>query len=86
MNFAPFLKKYGVTAASVFGSYARGDATINSDLDLLVTYAAKTTFFKVVDLQDELESVTGNKVDLVSAKHIKPRLAARIESDLVKIL
>lgn len=80
------LKKYGVVSASVFGSYARGEAGPNSDLDLLVTYGPNTTLFKVIDLQNELETVTGNHVDLVSAKYIKPRLATRIKSDLVTII
>ena len=80
------LKRYGVTSASVFGSYARGDATANSDLDLLVTYAPKTTLFKVIDLQDELEAAAGSRVDLVSAKYITPRLATRIKPDLMKII
>jgi predicted nucleotidyltransferase len=80
------LKKYGVISASVFGSYARGSARMDSDLDLLVTYAPHTSLFKVIDLQDELESATGNRVDLVSKKYVKPRLARSIEHDLVSIL
>jgi uncharacterized protein len=80
------LTRYGVTSADVFGSYARGEAHSDSDLDLLVTYAPKTTLFKIIDLQDELEAVTGNRVDLVSAKYIRPALAKRIKPDLVKIL
>ena len=80
------LNKYRIVSADVFGSYARGDTRADSDLDLLVTYAPKTTLFEVIDLQDELEAATGKKVDLVSAKYIKPRLAANIEADLVKIL
>lgn len=80
------LKKYRVMSASVFGSRARGEANKDSDLDLLVTYSPGTNLFKVIDLQDELEEATGNHVDLVSAKYIKPRLASRIKSDLVEIL
>ena len=80
------LKKYGIVSADIFGSYARGEAGPDSDLDLLVTYAPKTSLFKVIDLQDELEAAIGNKVELVSAKYIKPRLATRIKPDLVKII
>lgn len=80
------LSKYGVVSAEVFGSYARGEAQHDSDLDLLVTYPPKMTLFKVIDLQDELQTATGNRVDLVSAKYIKPRLAARIKPDLITIL
>jgi len=69
----------------LFGSYARGDASPDSDLDILVTYGPGTNLFKVIDLQDELEAVTGSRIDLVSAKFIKPRLASRIKQDLVSI-
>ena len=80
------LAKYGVVSAGVFGSYARGEGQKNSDLDLLVTYPPKMTLFKVIDLHEELEKATGSRVDLVSAKYIKPRLASRIKSDLVTIV
>jgi predicted nucleotidyltransferase len=79
------LTEYGVVSASIFGSYARGEATENSDLDLLVTYKDGTSLFDVLKLNDQLESVTGKRVDLVSKKFIKPRLAKRIQKDLVKL-
>lgn len=76
------LSAYGVTKVSVFGSFARGEARANSDLDLLVTYKPGTSLFDVIDLQDELEGALGRKVDLVSEKYIRPRLAKRIKEDL----
>jgi len=79
------LKNSGVTSAKVFGSYARGDAKAHSDLDLLVTYGQGTSLFDVIGLQQQLEAATGTQVDLVSAKFIKPRLAKRIEADLVTL-
>lgn len=80
------LVEYGVTSASVFGSYARGDVRNGSDLDLLVSYSPGTSLLRVLALQDELEAVAGCQVDLVSAKFIHPRLAARIKHDLVPVL
>ena len=76
------LKSYGVTKVSVFGSFARGDADPESDLDLLVSYKPGTSLFDVIDLQDELERTLGRKVDLVSEKYIQPRLAKRIKKDI----
>ena len=42
-----FAEKYNVSEIGVFGSYARGEATEKSDLDLLVSYKEKTNFFEI---------------------------------------
>ena len=76
------LRAYGVTRVSVFGSFARGEATKDSDLDLLVSYKPGTNLFDVIDLQNELEQALGRRVDLVSEKFLRPRLARRIKSEL----
>lgn len=76
------LNHYGVTDVSVFGSFSRGDASPDSDLDLLVTYKPEMSLFDVLALQDELEEIFGRKVDLISRKYLSARLAKRIESEL----
>lgn len=76
------LDRYGVTDVSVFGSFSRGDANVNSDLDLLVTYKPGSSLFDVLALQDELEGVFGRKVDLISRKYLSTRLAKRIGGEL----
>jgi hypothetical protein len=80
------LKGHGVTSASVFGSYARGEAGPRSDLDLLVSHVPGTNLLQVLALQDELEAAAGCRVDLVSEKFIRPQLAASIKADLTRIL
>jgi predicted nucleotidyltransferase len=81
-QLSALLSRYGVTNAAVFGSFARGDATPDSDLDLLVTYRSGTTLFDVFSLQDELEQTLGRKVDLISDRRISKRLERRIQRDL----
>jgi len=81
-QIARVLRTYGISRAAFFGSYARGEATSKSDLDVLVTYPLGTTLFDVMRLQDEIERVSGRKVDLVSQKHLSPRLERRIKADL----
>lgn len=70
------LSKYKVVEASVFGSFARGDAGVTSDIDILVTYDADVSLFDHFDLKDELEKTSGRHVDVVSdrslSRHIKP--------------
>ncbi len=81
-KIADILSQYGITDAELFGSFARGDAGPESDIDLLVTYKPGTNLFDVFDLQDALEKASGRKVDLVSKKYISQRLAVRIKDDL----
>ena len=81
-RLAAVLRKHGVIDASIFGSFARGDARPESDLDLLVSYKPGTTLFDAIGLQEVLEKESGRKVDLVSKKYLSPRLAKRIETDI----
>ncbi len=79
---ANILRAHGVVKAALFGSYARGEAGPRSDIDLLVGFPEGTTLFDVVNIQDDLERALGCKVDLVSQRHLSPRLEKRIEPDL----
>jgi predicted nucleotidyltransferase len=75
-----------VTSASVFGSYARGEATSDSDLDLLVDYAAKATLFDHLALRAELEDRTCRPVDVVSRRALSKYRLPHVERDQVSIL
>ncbi len=78
------LRKHGAVSASVFGSYARGEARPDSDLDLLVTLEAGRSLFDLGGLQFELEEATKHGVDVATKLH--PRFEPYITPDLVKIL
>lgn len=76
------LNRYGVDDVVVFGSFARGEANSHSDLDLLVTYPKNMNLVDSMELQDELEAITGRKVDLISKKYLSKRLAKRIQAEI----
>ena len=78
------LKKHGVVSASVFGSYARGEARPDSDLDLLVKLEPGRSLFDLGGLQFELEEATKHSVDVATKLH--PRFEPYITPDLVEIL
>ncbi len=82
----PILKKYGVKKAGLFGSFARGEARNDSDIDLLIEFSDEKMAYKIVDLHIELEEVFKRKVDLVSYKWIDPHLSQRILADEVRII
>jgi predicted nucleotidyltransferase len=74
----PVLKKYGILRASLFGSAVRGEMNESSDIDMLVELPQNVHGYDYValkvDLQEELESILGKKVDVVEYDLIKPAL------------
>lgn len=66
---------------AIFGSYALDTATENSDIDILVSFNAPIGI-EFIDLADELEAITGKKIDLVTREALKPRQLAYIEKRL----
>ena len=81
----PVLKRYNIKKAAVFGSFARGDAKENSDIDLLVKYKEGTSLFDVVRLQNDLETVLGRKVDLVSYDFIDKYIKERVLKESISL-
>ena len=62
------MKNNNIVSISLFGSYAKGNANANSDIDLFVDVDNGFSLFDLADLQIELESALGKKVDLVTKK------------------
>lgn len=82
----PILARYGVVRAGVFGSYARGDETSQSDLDLLVEFPAGASLLDLVGLELELREELGVRVDADTYRAIHPLLRERILEDEIRIL
>jgi uncharacterized protein len=57
---------YGAFNVRVFGSFARGEATQDSDLDLVVSVPASTSMFDLVELWVDLNSVMPCSVDVLT--------------------
>jgi predicted nucleotidyltransferase len=74
--------RYPIRRIAVFGSWARGEQTDGSDVDILVD-VAPTIGLDFVSLAEELETLLGMRVDLVSARAIRPALWAEIEPELI---
>ena len=70
----------------MFGSYARGDNRSDSDLDLLVAFKNKISYFDLVGMEMDLSEKLGIKVELVTEKSINPAIREYIENDLKIIL
>ncbi len=86
IKIIPLLKKYGVTKAGIFGSYARGEQKKKSDVDILVKINKKASLFDVVALKLELEKIIGKGVDLGEYESIKSIIKKNILREEVRII
>lgn len=83
----PILKKHAVKRAAIFGSFARGEAKMKSDVDFLIEYKTKSkSLFDLVDLKFDLEATLNRKVDIVTYNSIYWRIRKQILSEQVVIL
>lgn len=79
----PIIKKYGIPAMYLFGSYARGDATEESDIDLLVDTAGTTltSLLRLGALYCDLENALDKRIDLLTVRSIMQN--STMESDII---
>lgn len=82
----PILKKAGVVRSGIFGSFARGEETPESDLDILVELEGGKSLFDLVELKADLEEKLSRKVDIGTYTSIKPLLKESILNEEEKIL
>ena len=76
------MKPYNPTKIGIFGSFARGENTDKSDIDILYRFENPVGIFKLVDLKNLLEGQLQKKIDLVSEKYVHPLLKDLILKDL----
>lgn len=82
-----FFESEPVDKAWIFGSYARGEETPESDVDILVRYSKGTCLglFGIVELIEKLENLLGKKVDLVEEDTLYPRVAKMVNSEKIQV-
>lgn len=81
------LPRYDVREAYLFGSFARGEQTPESDIDLRLVCGYTMTFGTLYELSLEFEEALGRKVDIVTnpLEHMRPAFRKSIEQDEVHI-
>lgn len=70
---ADFCRRWKIVELSLFGSVLREDFGPESDVDVLVTFAAdaKVSLFDLVHLKDDLASVLGRRVDVLTRRSVE---------------
>jgi len=78
-------ERFGVDKLALFGSFARGTAREDSDVDVLVSFDGPATSKRYFGVQFYLEDLLGREVDLVTEDALRPRLRPYVERDAVAI-
>ena len=80
-NQKAILRKFGVVRIGLFGSYARGDQKISSDIDFLVEFE-RPDFDNFMNLVFFLEDLFGKRVEVITNGNISPYLRPFIEKEV----
>ncbi|MEK7175504.1 MAG: nucleotidyltransferase family protein [Patescibacteria group bacterium] len=79
---------YGIKDLGIFGSFARKENTLLSDVDVLFEIEEKnnkTSLFDLVEMKNFLEKILGKTVDLVDKRRIKPALKEKILKEAIML-
>ncbi|MCR5564422.1 MAG: nucleotidyltransferase domain-containing protein [Gammaproteobacteria bacterium] len=82
----PVIEKYHFNDVYLFGSYARGEATRDSDVDIYCDKGDADTLFKMSSLKEELENALNKNVDIVTiGSQMHDYFRQQLEEDMIKI-
>ncbi|WP_094551656.1 nucleotidyltransferase family protein [Petroclostridium xylanilyticum] len=79
----PIARKYGVERVYLFGSYARGDVTENSDVDLRIDKGSLKGMFALCGLYTEIEEALQMKVDILTTGSLEDDFLRKIQKEEV---
>lgn len=77
------LETYRLTRLGIFGSYARGEQTEESDIDVLVDYEKAPTLWRLIELRDYLSELFAIKVDVVTKNGLKARIRETVLAEVI---
>jgi len=78
-------QKFGIEEIALFGSYARGEAKEDSDIDIAIMKIEKKDYFKRIEAKYYLEDILQKKVDIGYFDSIRPIIQKYIKKDLVLV-
>ncbi|MBI1731168.1 MAG: nucleotidyltransferase domain-containing protein [Gammaproteobacteria bacterium] len=77
--------RFGVERLALFGSAARDELGVSSDVDVLVEFVGPATFRAYMDLKIYLEELLGRPVDLVTKKALRHELRSNVEKEMINV-
>ena len=80
------LDAFCVRSLALFGSIARGEEHVDSDVDILVAFEGPVTFDQYIDLTLFLEDLLGRRADLVTEQGLREALRPTVERELRRVV
>ncbi len=77
-----YFAQFPVRQIGIFGSFARQEERVDSDIDILVSFAETIDLFTLVRMHRELGELLHRKVDIVTEKALHPSFKPYVEKDL----
>lgn len=84
-NHISDLHRLGISSIALFGSVARGEASQDSDVDLLVELEPPYTFDRYIQAKFYIEDLLGCPVDMVMQETLKPRARITAEKEAIYV-
>ena len=78
-------ERFGVTDIALYGSFARDQATDESDVDVLVAFDAPATSKTYFGVQFYLEDLLGRAIDLATDKALRAEIRPYVERDAINV-
>ncbi len=78
-------QKFGIEEIALFGSYARGEATEESDVDIAILKMNLKDAFAIMDAKEFLMNVLQKNVDIGTFRSMKTFIKNRIKKDFVYV-
>lgn len=85
-QITPIMKKHDVVRVSVFGSFARGEETKKSDIDLLVQFSGRKSLLDLVGLELELKDRLKREVDVLTFGSLHHLIKDRVLKEQIQII
>ena len=78
-------ERFGVAELALFGSFARDQASGDSDIDILVRFDRAIHWERYFGAQFYLEDLLGRSVDLVIENDLRPEVRPYVEREVVNV-
>ena len=76
---------FGVVEVRLYGSFARGQASGDSDVDVLVRFDAPPDWRRYFDAQAYLEELLGRPVDMATSQELRAEIRPYVERELIDV-